>query len=207
MNIGDVTMNHKGHRMNKKILSLITFVFMLLNTAATTAVSNAVDKDYSECVNTMEKFPYTHLIDSLKQNNDFFIVIINYNSTWGMFPSYVYLQKNVGLEKNKAKVVLLSKKQYKDIAALTKEYITPGGQVFVKGGQNSLPTKFHAVVIYNKGVTTSVIISQVSNKITDRYENNTYTDKPFQFLSKLAALTNSEEMFESVYGFWPFIKK
>ena len=200
-------MNPKGHRMNRKIPYLITFVLMLLYTAVTAAVSNAVDKDYSECVNTIEKFPYAHLIDSLKQNNDFFIAVISYNSTWGMFPSYVYLQKNVGLEKNKANVVLLSKKQCEEISALTKEYIIPGGQVFIKGGQNSLPTRFHAIVIYNKGVTTSVIISQVSNKITDRYENNTYTDKPFQFLAKLATLTNSEEMFESIYGFWPFISK
>lgn len=188
-----------------KFFCLLMVLFTLLNATALAIVNDVPDKDYSECVNVIKKYPYIQFIESLKQNNDFFVAVITYNSTWGMFPSYIYLRNPVCLGKNKQNIVMLGKKRCEEISVLAKKYIDFGGQVFVKGGRNSLPAIFHVVVVYDNGAMAKFILSQVSNKTTGRYENNTYTDNPSLFLSQLAILTNSDGMFESIYGFLPNI--
>lgn len=165
----------------------------------------ATDKDYIECANTIKKYPYTQLIESLKQGNDFFIAVITYNSSWGMFPNYIYLQNPKGFSANNASIIPLNKEMYSKVLPLVENHISFGNSTFIKGGQNSIPAIFHLVIVYNKDKTAEIILSKLSNETTKRYENGLYSDSPFLFLLNLANTTNTSEMFESIYGIPPTI--
>ena len=187
--------------MNRIFILVIVSSFILLSTKAELITYNTPDKDHTICVDTLKKYPYTQFYESLKNKTDFFIAVMTYNSEWGMFPSYVYLREPIELKNSKAKIITINDAKYNEISKLIDKYIGYDKDLFVKHGQSSFPAIFHLVIIYNKGKTSKILLSQLSNEITNKYENNMYKDNPFSFLSRLANLTNTDSMFESIYGF------
>lgn len=187
--------------MNRKFILVIVSFFILLSIEAEAIIHNTLDKDHAICVDTLKKYPYMPFYESLKNKTDFFIAVITYNSKWGMFPSYVYLREPIELKNSKANIIIINDTKYNEISKLIDKYIRYDKDLFVKHGQSAFPAIFHLVIVYNKGKTSKILLSQLSNKITDKYENNMYKDNPFSFLSKLANLTNTDSMFESIYGF------
>ena len=168
---------------------------------------NCIDRDRQICINTIKKYPYSQLLEDLKRSNDFFILVLTYNSDWGMYPSYIFVDKPIQLLNNKANIIVLNKKISDKISKLINSYIDFEKPLFVKHGGNSLPANFHVIVVYKNGKRSEIILSQLTNRITDKYENNVYVDKPFIFLAMLADATNTFSMFENIYGFFPISLK
>ena len=124
-----------------------------------------------------------------------------------MYPSYIYVDKHIQLQNNKANIIVLNEKMSDKISKLINSYIDFEKPLFVKDGGNSLPANFHVIVVYKNGKRSEIILSQLTNRITDKYENNVYVDKPFIFLAMLADATDTSSMFENIYGFFPISLK
>ena len=145
--------------------------------------------------------------ETFKKDNDLFIGVLTYNSDWGMYPSYIYVYKPIQLHKNKANIIVINKETCGEISQLIDKYIDFNKPLFINYGKNPIPAIFHVIVVYRNGKTSEIILSQMNNRITNKYENSIYTDKPFIFLAKLADMTNTHSMFESIYGFSPISLK
>ena len=190
-----------------KIISLIVLLLIPLMMKGKRIVHNCNDRDYLICARTIKKYSNSQLLKTLKKDNDFFIAVLTYNSEWGMYPSYIYIDKPIQSYKGKANIIVISRETCNEISQLIDKYIDFEKPLFIKHGKNSLPAMFHVVIVYRKGKTAEMILSQLNNKITNKYEDNIYTDKPFIFLSKLADMTDTGSMFESIYGFFPILLK
>ena len=193
--------------MSKRFILFVISFFISLNILLAQDKDNCIDRNRQICINTIKKFPYSQLLEDLKRSNDFFILVLTYNSDWGMYPSYIFVDKPIQLLNNKANVIVLNKKISDKISKLINSYIDFEKPLFVKHGGNSLPANFHVIVVYKNGKRSEIILSQLTSKITDKYENNVYIDKPFIFLAMLADATDTFSMFENIYGFFPISLK
>lgn len=200
-------MNQKEYHMNKIFILFLISFFLSLNAKSAAVQDKYRDRDQLTCINAIKKYPYAQLVKTLKKDNDFFIAVLTYNSEWGMYPSYIYIDKPIQSYKGKANIIVINRETCNEISQLIDKYIDFEKPLFIKHGKNSLPAMFHVVIVYRKGKTAEMILSQLNNKITNKYENNIYTDKPFIFLSKLADMTDTGSMFESIYGFFPILLK
>ena len=200
-------MSQEEYHMNRVIILFVISFFISLDVESAVVNDKCRDRDQLICINTIKKYPYTQLMNTLKKNSDFFIAVLTYNSDWGMYPSYIYIDKPIQLYKGKANIIAINNKTCSEIYQLIDAYIDFDGSLFIKHGENSFPAMFHVVVVYKKGKITEMILSQLDNTVTDKYENDVYADKPFIFLAKLADVTNTPLMFESIYGFSPIILK
>lgn len=200
-------MNPKEYHMNKIFILFIILFFISFDIESASDKDNSVNKDQLACVDTIKKYPYMQLVKRLKEDNDFFIGVLTYNSDWGMYPSYIYADKPIQLHKNKANIIVINKETCNEISQLIDKYVDFNKPLFINHGKNSIPAIFHVIIVYRKGKTSEIILSQLNNRITSKYENSIYTDKPFIFLAKLADMTNTPLMFESIYGFFPISLK
>ena len=193
--------------MNKIFILFIVSFFISFNLESASNKDDSTNRDRLTCIETIKKYPYMQLVKRLKKDNDLFIGVLTYNSDWGMYPSYIYVYKPIQLHKNKANIIVINKETCGEISQLIDKYIDFNKPLFINYGKNSIPAIFHVIVVYRNGKTSEIILSQINNRITNKYENNIYTDKPFIFLAKLADMTNTHSMFESIYGFSPISLK
>ena len=199
-------MNPKEYHMNKIFILLVISFFISLDVESASDRDNCRDRDQLTCIDTIKKYPYTQLVKTLKEHNDFFIAVLTYNSDWGMYPSYIYVDKPIQLN-GKANIIVINKETCNKISQLIDKYVDFSKSLFIKHGKNSLPAIFHVIIVYKNNKTSETILSQLNNTITNKYENNIHTDKPFIFLAKLADMTNTDSMFETIYGFPPILLK
>ena len=137
--------------MSKRFILFVISFFISLNILLAQDKDNCIDRDRQICINTIKKFPYSQLLEDLKRSNDFFILVLTYNSDWGMYPSYIFVDKPIQLLNNKANIIVLNKKISDKISKLINSYIDFEKPLFVKHGGNSLPANFHVIVVYKNG--------------------------------------------------------